>query len=244
MKNIAKIIKNSKYLTAFTGAGISVESGIPPFRGAGGLWEKYDPKFIEINFFYANPQESWREMKKIFFSSMNEAEPNTAHKTLAQLEEQGILKGIITQNIDNLHQKAGSKNVQEFHGTINFLTCIKCAKRYPLKDISLEVIPPLCTCGGVLKPDFVFYGEGINPAVYDASMMLALKSDVMLVIGTSGEVMPACSMPVLAKRKENPATIIEINTLPSAYTGVISDYYFEEKAGDFFAKLAAELKQL
>ncbi len=244
MKKIAEIIKNSKYLTAFTGAGISVESGIPPFRGAGGLWEKYDPKFIEIDFFYSHPLESWREMKKIFFSSMNEAQPNTAHKVLAELEEQGILKGVITQNIDNLHQKAGSKNVQEFHGTINYLTCIKCGARYALNDINLANLPPLCGCGGVLKPDFVFYGEGINAQVYDASAMLALNSDVMLVIGTSGEVMPACSMPVLAKRKANPAVIIEINTLPSAYTGVISDYYFEEKAGDFFTKLQRELKKL
>lgn len=244
MQKIAQIIKSAKYLTAFTGAGVSVESGIPPFRGAGGLWEKYDPKFIEIDFFYSHPLESWQEMKKIFFSSMNAAQPNTAHKVLAELEEQGILKGIITQNIDNLHQKAGSKNVQEFHGTINYLTCIKCGARYPLGEVKLDKLPPLCECGGVLKPDFVFYGEGINPQVYDASNMLALNSDVMFVIGTSGEVMPACSMPVLAKRKANPAVIIEINTLPSAYTGVISDYYFEEKAGEFFAKLKQELKKL
>ena len=136
MQKVAQIIKNAKYLTAFTGAGISVESGIPPFRGAGGLWEKYDPKFIEIDFFYSHPLESWQEMKKIFFSDMKKALPNTAHKVLAELEQEGILKGIITQNIDGLHQKAGSKNVQEFHGTINTLTCVQCGAKYNIKDIN------------------------------------------------------------------------------------------------------------
>ena len=99
MQEIIELIKKAKCLTAFTGAGISVESGIPPFRGAGGLWEKYDPKYIEIEFFYSHPQESWSEMKKIFFNSMGVAQPNIAHKTLAKLEQLGFLKGIITQNI-------------------------------------------------------------------------------------------------------------------------------------------------
>ncbi len=242
VKEAAQIIKNSKFLTAFTGAGVSVESGIPPFRGAGGLWEKYDPKYIEINFFYSNPEESWREMKKIFFSSMEAASPNKAHLVLADLEKSGLLKGIITQNIDNLHQKAGSKNVQEFHGTINYLTCQSCAKRYPAQGFDLTKLPPRCACGGILKPDFVFYGEGINPAVYEESFKLAEQSDVMLVVGTSGEVMPACHLPVLAKR--NGAKIIEVNTLPSAYTDAVSDYYFEREAGSFFAELEEELKRL
>ena len=134
MQEIINLIKKAKCLTAFTGAGISVESGIPPFRGAGGLWEKYDPKYIEIEFFYSHPKESWAEMKKIFFNSMGVAQPNIAHKTLAKLEELGFLKGIITQNIDNLHQKAGNKKVLEYHGTIDTLVCTKCYKRYKTKD--------------------------------------------------------------------------------------------------------------
>lgn len=239
MKGIIDLIKKAKCLTAFTGAGISVESGIPPFRGAGGLWEKYDPKYIEIEFFYSHPQESWAEMKKIFFNSMGIAKPNIAHKTLSKLEEQGFLKGIITQNIDNLHQKAGSKKVLEYHGTIETLLCTKCFKRYKTKDTNLNLPLPVCSCGGILKPDFVFYGEGINPQVYQESLELTLKTDVMVVVGTSGEVMPACSLPLVAK--QNGAKIIEVNTLPSAYTGSISDYFFQEKAGDFFAKIAPKL---
>ena len=162
LQDAIKTIKNAKALVAFTGAGISVESGIPPFRGAGGLWERYDPSAIDINFFYSNPKESWREMKKIFFDSMGQAEPNTAHKVLADWEKKGLLKGIITQNIDNLHQRAGSVNVKEFHGTINYLLCTGCGKRYALGEADLNVELPSCkACGAVLKPDFIFYGESL-----------------------------------------------------------------------------------
>lgn len=241
MQEIIELIKKAKGLTAFTGAGISVESGIPPFRGAGGLWEKYDPKYIEIEFFYSHPEESWAEMKKIFFNSMGIAQPNMTHKTLAKLEELGFLKGIITQNIDNLHQKAGSKKVLEYHGTIDTLLCTKCYKRYKTKETDLSAALPKCSCGGILKPDFVFYGEGINPQVYQESLALALQTDVMLVVGTSGEVMPACSLPMIAKQ-QNGAVIIEVNTLPSAYTSGISDYFFEQKAGDFFGEIAKRIK--
>lgn len=241
LKETAEIIKNAKFLTAFTGAGISVESGIPPFRGAGGLWERYDPSAIDIDFFYANPKESWREMKKIFFDSMGKAEPNIAHKTLAAWEKMGLLKGIITQNIDNLHQRAGSVNVKEFHGTINYLVCTGCGKRYHIDEVDLKADLPSCkACGAVLKPDFIFYGEGINPRVYQESAELAYATDVMIVVGTSGEVMPACALPLTAKR--NGAKIIEINTLPSSYTAGVSDFYFEQKAGDFFKNIAKWLE--
>ena len=237
LQEAIKTIKNAKALVAFTGAGISVESGIPPFRGAGGLWERYDPSAIDINFFYSNPKESWREMKKIFFDSMGQAQPNAAHKVLADWERKGLLKGIITQNIDNLHQRAGSVNVKEFHGTINYLICTGCGKRYALSEADLNVEMPSCKdCGAVLKPDFIFYGEAINPKVYQESLDLAYSADVMLVIGTSGEVMPACSLPLTAK--QNGAKIIEINTLPSTYTDSISDFYFERKAGELFEDIA------
>lgn len=236
MNETAEIIKKSRSLVAFTGAGISVESGIPPFRGAGGLWEKYDPYCIEINFFYSHPQESWAEMKKIFFNSMGAAEPNAAHKVLANWEKRGLLKGIITQNIDNLHQRAGSKNVKEFHGTINYLVCVECGKRHKTADIDLSPALPRCPfCGGILKPDFIFYGEGINQQVFTESEELAFCADTIIIVGTSGEVMPACSLPLTAKR--NGAKIIEINTLPSAYTDTITDYYFEQKAGEFFTNI-------
>lgn len=239
MDEAIKRIKNARRGVVFTGAGVSVESGIPPFTGAGGLWNQYDPKFIELDFFYGHPTRSWQEMKKIFFTCMDEAQPNKAHRVIAQLEKRGGFQGVITQNIDGLHQKAGSKNVQEFHGTIHQMHCIACGRKYKTEEVGLDELPPKCFCGGVLKPDFVFYGEGINPAVYTASQELAEEADVMLVVGTAGQVMPACSLPLLAKQFG--ATIIEVNTLPSAYTDGVSDFFFQEKATEFFSKLEQAL---
>ena len=239
LSQVAQLLKNSTYAIAFTGAGISVESGIAPFTGVGGLWNQYDPRFIEINFFLADPVRSWQEMKKIFFTTMDEASPNTAHLVLGKLEQQGLLKGVITQNIDGLHQRGGSKNVQEFHGTIHTLSCLHCGRKYRLEDVNLEVIPPLCLCGNVLKPDFVFYGEGIPPRAYEKSAEMAQKADVMLVVGTAGQVMPACSLPLAAK--EHGCTIVEVNPQASSYTGHITDFYFAQPATQFFKELAAEL---
>lgn len=239
MDEAIKLIKNARSGVIFTGAGVSVESGIPPFTGAGGLWTKYDPKFIELDFFYANPKRSWEEMKKIFFTCMDEAQPNKAHEVLAKLENRGGFQGVITQNIDGLHQKAGSKNVQEFHGTIHRMHCINCGRHYATSEVSLEQLPPTCSCGGVLKPDFVFYGEGIPSGVYEKSQEMIWAADVVLVVGTAGQVMPACSLPLIAK--QNGAKIIEVNTLPSAYTDTITDVFCQQKATAFFAQLEAEL---
>lgn len=240
IQTAAKLIKNAEYGVVFTGAGVSVESGIAPFTGAGGLWNQYDPKYIEINFFENNPAESWREMKKIFFTDMDEASPNKAHEVIAKLEEKGFVKGVITQNIDGLHQRAGSKNVQEFHGTIHTLSCVNCGRKYKLEDVNVEEVPPQCFCGGVLKPDFVFYGEGIPPLAYEKSLEMAQNADVMIIVGTAGQVMPACSLPLTAKQFG--AKIIEVNPLPSAFTDTVTDVYFPEKAGEFFARLEKEIK--
>ncbi len=239
MKQAINLIRNAQRGVVFTGAGVSVESGIPPFTGRGGLWNQYDPKFIEIDFFYSDPKRSWEEMKKIFFTCMDEALPNKAHQVIAALEARGGFCGVITQNIDGLHQKAGSKNVQEFHGTIQQMHCINCGSKYQTQQVSLEALPPRCSCGGVLKPDFVFYGEGIPAAAYQASVEMASKADVMVVVGTAGQVMPACSLPLLAK--QHGAKIIEVNTQPSAYTDGVSDFFFQQKATEFFAELEKNL---
>lgn len=235
IKKVADIIKKSKYAIVFTGAGISVESGIPPFTGAGGLWERYDPKFIELDFFYSNPKKSWEEMRKIFFNSMGQAKPNKAHIVISELEKQGFIQGVITQNIDNLHKTAGSKNVVEFHGTINSLICIKCQKKYNTQNTDISVDIPKCSCGGILKPDFVFYGEGINQDNYEKSNTMINKSDLVIIVGTAGQVMPAGYLPFISKN--NGAIIIEVNTLKSYYTDKITDYYFNIKSGLFFSEL-------
>jgi len=239
-KKAAEIIKNSKFLVAFTGAGISVESGIPTFRGPTGLWSKYDPKILDIDFFLSNPKVSWKYIKEIFYDYMGNVNPNKAHYFLADLEKKGILKGVITQNIDNLHQKAGSKNVIEFHGTANKIECIKCKNKYSSKEISLEKLPPLCPkCGGILKPDFVFFKEPIPPKAFEESIYLMEHADVVLVIGTTGEIMPASELPYIAK--ERGAKIIEINIEPSNYTNKITDIFLKDKATKVAERLEKEI---
>ena len=239
-KKAAEIIKNSNFTVAFTGAGISVESGIPPFRGPTGLWSKYDPKILDINFFMTNPKESWKYIKEIFYDYMQNVKPNKAHYFLAELEKKGLLKGIITQNIDNLHQKAGAKNVIEFHGTANRLECIECKSKYPSKDIPLDNLPPLCPkCKGILKPDFVFFGEPIPKDAFEKSIYLMQNADVVIIIGTTGEIMPASELPYIAKEKG--AKIIEINIETSNYTNKITDIFLNNKATVASEKLEKEI---
>jgi NAD-dependent deacetylase len=231
-----RLLKQSKYTTAFTGAGISVESGIPPFRGSGGIWDKYDPGMLEISYFKANPKEAWVVIKEIFYDFFGKAEPNKAHRILAEMERKGLISVTITQNIDNLHQEAGCRKVYEFHGNSKRLICLACHKTYFLGEISIDHLPPDCRiCGGLLKPDFVFFGEPIPQMALSASYEAAINSDVFLIIGTTGEVMPANQIPFMAK--ENGASIIEINPEPSHYTERITDLFLKGKAVEMMEKI-------
>jgi NAD-dependent deacetylase len=240
IKKAADLILKSRFTTAFTGAGISVESGIPPFRGNNGIWTKYDPKSLEIAWFMSRPVESWNIIKEIFYDFFEEAKPNKAHLVLAEMERRALLGRIITQNIDNLHQEAGSREVYEFHGNSKRLVCLDCRKFYTVTEISLDHIPPTCRqCGGLLKPDFVFFGEGIPQTALAASYEAATISDVFLVIGTTGDVMPANQIPYLAKSAG--CKIIEINTEPSNYSGDITDIFIRGKAVETMEKLGAVL---
>ncbi|MRJ06204.1 MAG: RNA polymerase subunit sigma [Epsilonproteobacteria bacterium] len=214
---------------AFTGAGISVESGIPPFRGPNGLWSRYDPKILDIDYFRANPKRAWEGILELFYLKFQNVKPNFAHFCLADLERKGKILGVITQNIDNLHQLAGSQRVVEFHGTASRLQCLQCGRKYPTSQIGLEKLPPQCPqCGGVLKPDFVFFGEPIPPDAFSQSLQWVSQANFMLVIGTSGEIQPASQLPFLAK--ERGATIIEINIESSAYTHTITDFFIQSPA--------------
>ena len=236
----AQLISDTKHGVAFTGAGISVESGIPPFRGENGLWNRYDPSFLEIGYFLAEPEKSWILIKEIFYDYFGAAKPNFAHIALARMEESGLLQTIITQNIDNLHQQAGSRNVLEFHGCSRTLVCMDCATVYPSAEILLDELPPRCKkCRGVLKPEFIFFGEGIpEPANY-LSFKAASEADVFLIVGSTGEIMPASMIPY--KAKENGAVIIEINPVPSNYTRTLTDVFLQGKAVEIFQELANSL---
>ena len=232
----AEYILKSKRTCAFTGAGISVESGIPTFRGENGLWNKYDPVFLDISYFHSNTQKSWELIKEVFYDYFGWAEPNTAHYSLVQLEDKNLLQSIITQNIDNLHQRAGSTNVIEYHGTSHELICTKCHAKCFAQDKYLVNLPPVCeTCGGVLKPDFVFFGESIPEAAATNAAKEAEKCDLFILVGTTGEIMPASAIPYYAN--QNGAKIIEINTNPSNYTNSITDIFLKGKATEVFKTL-------
>ncbi len=235
-REAARIIKAAGRVTGFTGAGISVESGIPPFRGEDGLWSKYDPDILLLDNYMQNTKEVWSVIKKLFFDFFGDAKPNMAHKVMARMEQNGLMADIITQNIDNLHQKAGSRNVHEFHGNSRQFECTKCLKKIPRDHIKLTEDPPTCpSCGGLLKPDFIFFGEQIPSDAYEASVYDAQHSDVFLVVGTTGNVFPASQVPVLAK--ENNAKIIEINPEESMFTHQITDVFLQGKATEASAKL-------
>ncbi len=236
IEQAASLIRGAKRLTAFTGAGISVESGIPPFRGEAGIWTRYDPEVLDIAYFNANPGRCWPTIKEIFYDYFGKAEPNPAHLILARMEASGRLESVITQNIDNLHHRAGSRNVIEYHGNSRLLACLACGRKYDATTVDLRKLPPACDCGAVLKPDFVFFGEGIPPSAASAAERAALRADVMLVIGTTGEVYPAALLPLEASRRG--ATIIEINPEKSGYSDTVTDLFIRSRAVESLEAIA------
>ena len=240
IREAVSLLRNSRFTTAYTGAGISVESGIPPFRGDSGLWNRYDPKCLDIGYFFEEPTEAWKVIKEIFFDFFGEAKPNKAHTALANLENRGLVSRVITQNIDNLHQEAGSREVFEFHGNSKRLVCLACLTGYRHSEVSLDHLPPTCRqCGGLLKPDFVFFGEAIPQLPLAAAYEAASLSDVFLIIGTTGEVAPANQIPFLAKSQG--AKIIEVNPNESNYTARITDVFLQGEAGTVMELLEREL---
>jgi NAD-dependent deacetylase len=237
MENAATILKNARCAIAFTGAGISVESGIPPFRGPGGVWSRYDPDKFEKTYFKRHPQEVWPLLKKIFFDTLGRARPNPAHLALAQLEQAGRLAAVITQNIDGLHQKAGSKTVYEYHGSTRRMQCLDCGAFFDSASIPLDRLPPPCpACGGLLKPDFVFFSEPIPLEVHRAATDLARQSDVCLIVGTGGEVMPAGRIPHEVRNAGG--KVVEINLYETKYSYGFSDVFLQGKAGVLVPELA------
>ncbi len=229
---------------ALTGAGISTESGIPDFRSKDGLWSKYDiEEYGHINSFKRNPGKVWTMLKEMI--SLMEAKPNPAHYALADLEKMGYIKAVITQNVDNLHQEAGSKNVIEFHGNFKRVVCLTCKKKKSAEEIDIQHLPPRCECGGIFKPDGILFGEPIPQDAYSKAFLLATKCDLMLVIGTSAVVYPASELPYLAKGSmTDSGRIIEINVETTAITGIVSDYLIEGKAGELLPKIVREIESI
>ena len=225
----AELIRDAARAVAFTGAGISVESGIPPFRGENGLWNKYDPATFDISYFREYPGQSWEVMREIFYGLFGQVEPNTAHYVLAEMEAEKMIHGVITQNVDGLHQDAGSRTVHEFHGALRKLICLDCGRTVKVENVDLSTLPPRCEkCRGILKPNAVFFGEAIPGHAHRAAFGETEKADLFIIVGTTGKVAPANMIPRLAW--ENGAKIIEINTERSEYTDFVTHVFLKGKA--------------
>ncbi len=224
IQSLNEIIKSSKYLVFFGGAGVSTDSGIKDFRGKDGLYkEKFAMPaeyYLSSNCFY-NDIEVFYDFYKNKMNCLN-IKPNIVHKYLAKLEKEGILKGIITQNIDGLHQKAGSKKVYEIHGTIYSNHCTKCNKKYSADFVFNSKEVPKCTCGKIIKPDVVLYGESLNES-FNKAISLVEKADTLIVAGTSLTVYPASSLVDIFKGKN--LVILNEDKTPYDYmaTLVIND---------------------
>lgn len=214
LNKIAKLIKESSYVVALTGAGVSVASGIPDFRSPQGLWSKYPPEiYATYSSFLKNPKYFW-EMVWETLEPLTKAQPNPAHQALAWLEKAGILKAIITQNIDGLHQSSGSNKVVELHGNFQNVTCLNCQNKLSFQEVvstQKGTLPPPCpSCQGILKSDVTLFGEPIKKKTLQEAFKLASSCDLLLILGTSLTVYPAGYLPKIAQK--NGASIVIINS--------------------------------
>jgi len=235
---VARKILQIGEIVVLSGAGISTESGIPDFRSPGGIWSRYDfNEYATIDALLSNPVKVFGFFKQ-FIEPLSKATPNPAHNSLARLEEAGVVKVVITQNIDNLHQRAGSKNVVELHGNALRSRCLKCLKVYPTDEIETNKygFPPICPdCNGLIKPDVILFGEMLPEEALKKAYEYSSNAKLMLVIGTSGTVAPASGLPYIAKK--NGADIVEINIEPTIFTKSITDYFLQGKASEIMEGL-------
>jgi len=238
-QELAEIIRRSRRVVALTGAGISVESGIPDFRSEGGLWERFDPtEYAHIRAFRQNSAKVWRLLREMD-EILTRARPNPAHFALAELEARGHLIGVVTQNVDNLHQAAGSKRVVEYHGNAHRFVCLECRRLFPRESLDFAHVPLFCPCGGLIKPDVVFFGEQIPPGAQEEAEELAQECDLLLVIGTSGEVAPASYLPYTAR--DWGAVIAENNLSPTCLTRTLTDHFLPGPAGVMLPQVIKEM---
>jgi NAD-dependent deacetylase len=218
----AEVIKDAGTWFALTGAGISVPSGIPDFRSPGGLWSKYDPDEVaSARALSTNPRAVWQFLMEAV-DLFGKAEPNPAHHVLVEMERDGRLAGVVTQNIDGLHQAAGSRNVVEFHGSCERFYCMSCGLDYDvgrLSGLAGDELPVTCDeCGGTVRPDVVFFGESIPRRAMLESEKLMQQSDAMLIVGTSGFVAPVNMY--ASRMKYEGKKVVEVNLGATAYQGV------------------------
>lgn len=227
IRRAAELLVGARHAIALTGAGLSVESGIPPFRGPGGIWTGYgEPPMDGYQRFLADPADAWRERlapreawMRVLVEALHRARPNAGHRALAELERRGLLAALITQNIDDLHRRAGHRTVLEIHGNHRLVRCIGCGSRFEPDGISIDPddLPPRCPhCAGILKGDIVVFGEPIPGDVLRDCYRAVAAADGMLVAGTSATVYPAAELPFEVLRQGG--FVIEVNPEPSELT--------------------------
>jgi NAD-dependent deacetylase len=259
IKQAAMDLIRSRYAIALTGAGISTESGIPDFRGPSGVWTK-DPDaerraYKRFHQFTIDPKAYWEERldSPSLLGDLDKIMPNPGHYALSELEKMGRLKCVITQNVDNLHQRSGSQYVLDYHGNTFKLRCFSCNFRYAREAFDLELLrrenelPPMCDqCGGIIKSDTLHFTEPIPSDVVTKSVEEASQCDLMLICGTSAVVYPFANLPRIAKYGKDEATvIIEINAEPTPLTeDGISDYLIQGKTGEILPRIVEEVKRL
>lgn len=260
IERAASDLVKSSYAIALTGAGISTESGIPDFRGPSGVWtrnpEAERKAYRSYENFLTDPRAYWEERLSgtapfaTLFREVERAQPNPGHLALAEMEGLGILKCVITQNVDGLHRKAGSANLLEYHGCSFKLRCASCGIRFDREEYDLEELrvkgelPPRCRrCGGVVKSDTVSFGEPIPSDVAQQSQEEAGRCDLMLICGTSAVVYPFAQLPHVARQQQG-ATIVEVNAEPTPLTqGGISDYLIQGRTGEILPRIAEEVRK-
>ncbi len=235
--HVRELLAKAKYIAVLTGAGISAESGVPTFRSPDGLWKKFSAsELANPEAFRTNPRRVW-EWYGWRRGEMLKAKPNPAHKALARLEEKTRQFHLITQNIDNLHKRAGSVNIIEIHGNAFRNRCTKCRHLYPDETCDFEepaILPTCPECGSMARVDVVWFGEQLPREALEKSLLAAQKCDTFLSVGTSALVYPAAHFPILAR--ENGATLVEINLEETGITRQ-ADFSFIGKAGEILPGL-------
>ena len=241
VEHAAELLRSARHGIAITGAGVSAESGIPTFRGEGGLWTKYDPvKVASIETFMADPASYWQAARERA-TAVLAARPNAGHVALARLEELGRLVAVVTQNTDGLHQDAGSRRVIELHGSGRTVACMTCGRHEPRAEVQARLdveMPPRCRrCGSMfLKPTVVLFGEAMPAAEVQEAYDLAERSDVVLVVGSSLVVYPAADVPLAALRAG--ARMIVVNAEPTPFDRLAS-VVIHGRSGEVLPEIAA-----
>jgi NAD-dependent deacetylase len=247
INQVAQMITAAKKVVVFTGAGVSTESGIPDFRSPGGLWTKYDPDDFTIDKFLgsaATRKKMWQRLRE--GGLLEDAKPNAAHYAIVEIEKMGKLSSLVTQNVDNLHQKAGSnpEKIYELHGNMQMLVCLNCRERYPIAIVKesyafSEDVPTCDYCRGILKPDVIFFGEALPQETLARATQEASECDLMIVIGSSLVVYPAAYIPVYAKQSGARLVIINIGPTEQDHN---ADVLINAPAGETMTKIINSLK--